>query len=216
MYNPMNQSTFTQEPRKSFVVTFMQNIRVEFKNPRKRTALILVILVPTVGNLWQFIPDHFYFTYYDQLNIFVYTFTTQLTIVIFAIVWSLNTPPKDYLAQLMAAGMIVYGVFMTLSTLPFTIDTPLSVDLTMTAIVGAIIIAVIVKTHIRPGNNPKQVEDDYRQLIYDLNHSKLMGSVCRMEALLSYREISPEEKKLLLKELKQLRKTASFVNEKYT
>ncbi|MGB3585137.1 MAG: hypothetical protein WBA23_01295 [Tunicatimonas sp.] len=190
------------------------SLKFTFNDKRKRAAFLLVAMIPLVGNLWKAIPIDIPFRHYDYLDVFVFTFTTQFIFVIIGVAWFLIVGRKDLGLQILALTLVAYGVFMSFSTLPLTASTSLSFDILVTAVITALLATFLfyIQNHAKPGYDYKAECED---IIYDLHHSRFLGSICRLEGLMRISDMKEPYREHALRELEDLKQSVEYIAKKY-
>jgi len=195
----------------SFIRT---SLKFTFRDKRKRVAFLLVAFIPVLGNIWKFIPQDIPFPHYQNLDVFIFTFTGQFILVVIGVAWFLIIGRKDFGLQILALALIAYGVFTTYSTLPLSKTTSVWFDLLVTMILTFFLSVFLyyTQTNTLHGYDYKaQCED----MIHDLHHSRFLGRVCRIEGLLHISEMPEAYKGMTLREVQELKDNIKYIGEKY-
>jgi hypothetical protein len=187
-----------------------------FRDSRKLAGLIFIILLPIVENIWKMIPKGISFPYYDELHIFIYTFTANFVIVLLGLGWFFTIPRKDFALQLIVLAGIMYGLFATYTTFPITVKTSVWIDVLAITLMGIFIFVCIYYIRNYYLNRPVDYKVLHDGLIHDIHHEKFMSEVSRLEGLIAISDMTAEQKKMGQEEVRKLRQSLSYISEKYS
>ena len=215
-YTPPEQSPSSMEViNKPKVAYTKKSLQFFFRDRRKIASAIVVLFLPVLGNVWRLIPENVPFPYYETLDIFIWNFCFHLMIPLIGVGWFMSLPSKDLAMRYISLASIAFGVLVTLDTLPFTEETPLWMDLIITALISAFLYFCL--RYIQ--NNYLEKPDDYKVLhdglVYDLHHQRFLGSINRIAGLTEVGEMEEPYKCLCAKEIEELKQSIAYIAEKY-
>ncbi len=192
-----------------------KSLQFFLKDRRKVVSAIMVASLPLVVNAWRFFPEDVYVPYYENLDLFVWTFSIHFSIVVSGIAWMLCVSRKDYVLHFLSSSVVAYGTYLTFNTLPIATETPLWVDLlAASAIFGGLYFCL---RYIR--NNYLDRPDDYKTLhdglVYDIHHQRFMGSINRIAGLIDVADMEEPYKHLCAEEVQDMRESIAYIAEKY-
>lgn len=192
-----------------------QSLIYSLKDKRKRWGFIIIISLAFIDNLWQFIPKDFPFPYYGYLNVFVYSFCNEFSICLIGIAWFMIIQRKDFALQLLSLALIAYGLFTTVSTLPFTMYTPFWLEVLIVVIFFAIITShlhYVHKTRLNKSIDYKELHDG---IVHDLHHQKFRNHIARLEGLINIAEMEEPYKSFCQKEITDIKEAVTYIGDKY-
>ncbi len=193
-----------------------KSFRYTFKDRRKLFSLILVLLLPFVGQIWRAIPENIEFVQYGHLYIFIYTFVTHFSFFLIAIAWFLTIHRRDFALQILAMAAICYGIFVTFDTLPITNHTPLWLDILTSLVIFIFVCAYIYyiyKNYVNRSIDYKVLHDG---IVHDLHHERFLNEISRIEGLMDMAEMEEPYKSICQKEIAKLKESVAYIAEKYS
>ncbi len=179
-------------------------------------SLIIVILLPLIGKLWEIVPQNIDFPYYGSLSAFLYAFSINFVGVLISVAWFLTIHRKDFALQIIALAAIFYSVFMTYDTLPFTQTTELWVDLSAIFCVFngvAIYLFYIHRNYLGRFTDYKEMHDG---IVHDLHHQRFLSDISRIEGLIEIAEMEEPYQSMCKKEISKLKETVTYIADKYS
>lgn len=191
-----------------------KSLQFLLKDKRKVISGIIVLLLPVLGNVWRLVPEDIAFPYYETLDVFVWNFFFHLIIVAVGIAWLLSIQQKDHALQFISYASIAYGVLLTFETLPFTEDTPLWVDVIASSVIFFFIflcLRYIQRYYLEPADY-KTLHDG---LVHDIHHQRFLGSIDRIEGLISIADMEEPYQRMCAEEIRELKKSIAYIADKY-
>lgn len=208
-------SLLSGSPSGSFKELAVQSFKYTLKDKRKLSAFFVVILIVVIGNLWHFIPQDIPFPYYGSLDVFIYNFSNQFQVALAGVAWFLIVPRRDFALQILSMGLIAYGAFMTFSTLPLTLRTPLWIEITCSLLVFCAIVAYLYYIQ----NNYVNKRIDYKHLhdniVHDLHHQRFLNHLSRAEGIIDISDMPEPYKSMSLEELSKVKEAIHYISIKY-
>lgn len=187
-----------------------------FRDGRKLASLIIVILLPLIGKLWEMVPQNIEFPYYDYFHLFLYSFSINFISVLISVGWFLTIHRKDFALQIIALASIFYSVFMTYDTLPFTQTTSLWIDLSAIFCIFNGVVFYLFYIH---RNYLAQISD-YKVLhdgiVHDLHHQRFLSDISRIEGLIEIAEMEEPYRSMCKKEISKLKESVTYIADKYS
>ena len=192
-----------------------KSLQFFLRDRRKIVSAVIVLLLPILGNVWRFIPEDISFPYYETLDVFVWNFCFHLMIPLVGIGWFMSLPSKDLAMRYISLASIAFGILVTLDTLPFTEETSLWMDLTLTALISSFLffcLRYIQRNYLEKPDDYKTLHDG---LVYDLHHQRFLGSINRIAGLIDVAEMEKPYKQLCAEEIEELKESIAYIAEKY-
>lgn len=202
--------------QRPFINLTAKSIQFTFKDGRKLASLIIVMMLPVVGKIWSFVPDHIQFPYYASFQTFLWAFSINFICVLVSVAWFLTIHRRDFALQIIALAAIFYGVFMTYDTLPFTQNTPVWLDVSTTICIFLGVAAYLYYIH----RNYLHRATDYKVLhdgiVHDLHHQRFLSDISRIEGLIEIAEMEEPYRSMSKKEIAKLKESVTYIAEKYS
>lgn len=193
-----------------------KGVQFTFRDGRKLASLIIVILLPFIGKLWEMVPQNIEFPYYDYFHLFLYPFSINFICVLISVAWFLTIHRKDFALQIIALASIFYSVFMTYDTLPFTQKTPLWIDLSAIFCIFngvAIYLFYIHRNYLGRISDYKVLHDG---IVHDLHHQRFLSDISRIEGLIEIAEMEEPYRSMCRKEISKLKESVTYIADKYS
>lgn len=212
---PKQSQSSIQVINKPKVAYTRKSLQFFLKDKRKIVAAVIVIMIPFVENLWRVVPNNIQVSYYETLDIFVWTVSINLLIVLVGIAWMLCVPRKDHVMHWLSATIVAYGTYLTFNVLPFASDTPLWADVLASLAIFACLyfcLYYIQRNYLEKPDDYKVLHDG---LVYDIHHQRFMGSINRIAGLLEVAEMEEPYKCLCREEIEDIKESIAYIAEKY-
>jgi hypothetical protein len=201
--------------RRPIINLTAKSIQYTFKDGRKLASLLIIVTLPLVGKVWEFVPEHVEFPHYGSLQTFLWAFSINFICVLVSVAWFLTIHRRDFALQTIALVAIFYGVFMTYDTLPFTQKTPLWLDISATFCIFlgvAVYLYYIHKNYLHRAVDYKVLHDG---IVHDLHHQRFLGEISRIEGLIEIAEMEEPYRTMSKKEIAKLKESVTYIAEKY-
>ena len=191
-----------------------KSIQFFLHDRRKVVSLIIVLLLPVLNNLWRVIPEEVTINYYGTLQAFIWTFCVQYMTFMIGVAWYFSLPRKDQVLQFMALTVIAYGTLLTYQTFYITEGTPLWLDLIASAVIFLFIFLCLryIQRHYLEPADYKTLHDG---LVHDIHHQRFLGSIDRIEGLVSISKMEEPYQQLCAEEIQELKKSIAYIADKY-
>ena len=192
-----------------------KSLQFFFRDKRKIISAVIVALIPIAESAWRFFPENVDVPIYGDLQIFVWTFSINLIIVVIGSAWTLCVPRKDHVLQYISLSVVAYGTYLTFDALPLTISTPIWMDILASAAIFVCLFFCL--RYIQ--NNYLEKPDDYKKLhdglVYDIHHQRFLSSINRIAGLLDVADMEEPYKHLCAEEIEELKESIAYIAEKY-
>ncbi len=192
-----------------------KSLQFFLRDKRKVASALVVFFLPILSNLWRFFPDNIPFPYYETLDVFVWNFSFHLIIALVGIGWFMSLPSKDLAMRYISLAAVAFGILLTIETLPFTEETPLWMDLLLTAIISLLLYQCLYHIKTKYLEKPDDYKTLHDGLVYDLHHQRFLGSINRIAGLLEVGEMEEPYKHLCAEEIEELKESIAYIAEKY-
>lgn len=194
-----------------------KSFRYTFKDKRKLISLIIVLLLPLIGNSWRFVPADILLDSYPNLQVLTYIFSINFLLALVSIAWFLTIHRKDFALQIIAMAALFYGIFTSYDALPFSEgQTSIWLDVAVSFFIFLIVciyLYYIHKNYINRSIDYKQLHDG---IVHDLHHERFMNEISRIEGLMDMAEMEEPYKSLCQKEVGKLRESITYIADKYS
>ncbi len=183
---------------------------------RKIISICISLFVPFMMNLWQFLPNDIEVEFYPSLHVMAWTLSIHLMSVLICIAWWFSINSKDYVLQFFSSGLMAYCVFLTYSTIPYTISTPFWQDLVASSFIFITLLSSLFYIKKRYCSRVEDYKNMHDGLVYDLHHQKFMGAINRIEGLVLLQKRGNDKyNDAVLNEVDELKKTFIYISDKY-
>lgn len=192
-----------------------KTFRYTLKDRRKFISLVIVLTLPFVIFSWRFVPEGISIYFYEDLSLFVWTFSVHFTIVMLSTAWFLSTPRRDFATQIIVLAALFFGIYLTWDTIPFYDQPPIWVDIIVSIIVFLIVsvyLYYVYRNYISRNIDYKQLHDG---IVHDLHHQKFLNSISRIEGLMKVADIEEPYKSMCEDEIADLKESVVYVADKY-
>jgi len=193
-----------------------KSIQYTFKDKRKLASLIIIILLPIVGKLWEVVPEDTEFSYYGSLRVFFWALTVNFMVVLVSTAWFLSIHRRDFALQIIALAAIFYGCFMTFDTLPITEHTPIWLDILATIcifIAVGLYLYYIHRNYLHKTIDYKVLHDG---IVHDLHHQRFLSDISRIEGLIEVAEMEEPYRSMSRKQIAKLKESVTYIADKYS
>lgn len=195
---------------------FRKSFQFFISDHRKIWSVVAALLLPVANNFWKLLPKEASVDFYSSLQVFGWTFGIHAMLIILSLAWWFSVHRKDYVLQFFSLGTLFYSIFLTYSTLPFSNQTPLWLNLAATATIFICVWGATLFIKIKYSNYPQDYKVMHDGLIHDLHHQKFLGSVNRIEGLLHLMDnVEDPYHQLCFKEIEKLKSSFVYITEKY-
>ncbi len=175
---------------------FSYSVKYLYKDKKKLfLAFLVFILIPLVNISWKFFDPSIPVPYYDDFQIFVWTISESVCMIITSTAWYLSASRKDFATKIIALASVYYWMFILLNKLPFENLTSFIEELAI--FISAITIFTLLIRYIKNYYINKNIDykeeydgmvDDYHHLcrgftktVEGLNHLKENGYISEEE-----------------------------------
>ena len=189
-----------------------RSIRFFWNDKRKVISLVIVLLLPILNNSWRFVSEEIPHDFYGTLQAMVWTFSIQFMVLAIGVAWYFSIPKKDQVLQFMALSVVAYGTLLTYQT--FYVETPLWLDIIASAIIFLFIFLCLryIQRHYLEPADYKTLHDG---LVHDIHHQRFLGSIDRIEGLVSISKMEEPYQQLCAEEIQELKKSIAYIADKY-
>ena len=192
-----------------------KSLQFFFRDKRKVISAIIVVLIPVIESSWRFFPEAVHIPIYGDLQIFVWTFSINLIIVVIGLAWALCVPRKDHVLQCISLYVVAYGTYLTFDALPLTTNTPIWTDILASAAIFFVLLFCLRYIQINYLEKPDDYKTLHDGLVYDIHHHRFLSSINRIAGLIEVAEMEEPYKHLCAEEIEELKESIAYIAEKY-